>query len=682
MASSARLAALTSHLAPKNLLSTKNEKKQLLEARATAGAAGPSPADLGSALAEAERSYADGFIRGILTEIKTIVMVGASTTWNRPSNFAMKYLQAKGYRVIPVNPAAKGQDLLGETVLGSLSELPFKEMEQGVMVDLFRASEQAGVVTDEALKLKQEGKLDFSVLWMQLGVVNEAAQNRAEAAGVKVVMDRCPKIEFSRLFGELGWHGFDSGVISSKRRTPGRASAPPDEELPKFTGFETRAIHAGAAPDPSTGARSTPIFQTTAYVFDDVEHAAALFNLATFGNIYSRLSNPTTAVLEERICALEGARGGTCCASGHAAQMLTLFCLMQPGCSLVASTRLYGGSITQFSKTIKKFSWDCEFVDVDDLDAVRKACSKPSVRMLWVESLANPGGVVSDLRGLSAIANEAGIPLVVDNTMATPYLCRPIEHGADIVVHSTTKFMSGQGNSMGGVLLDSGKFDWLKYPEKFPSLAQAEPAYHGLVFAETFGDLALTMFSHAVGLRDLGPTMAPMNAWITLNGVETLGLRMDRHCSNAQRVAEFLNQHPFVKWVSYAGLPSDKYNTLAKQYMQNGNYGSVFTFGVKGGYSAGVRVVENLNLASHLANIGDSRTLILHPASTTHRQLTPEQREAAGAGDDVLRISVGLETVGDIIADLEYGLRQAQKGDAMEANPTLAKGVATSAPPS
>ena len=295
------------------------------------------------------------------------------------------------------------------------------------------------------------------------------------------------------------------------------------------------------------------------------------------------------------------------------------------------------------------------FVDVDDLDAVRQACRQDKVKLLWAESLANPGGSVSDIRALASISKEVGIPLIIDNTMATPYLCRPIEHGADLVVHSTTKFLSGQGNAMGGAIVDSGRFDWSRYGDKFPSLTQPEPAYHGLTFAETFGDLAFTLYAHAVGLRDLGPCMAPLNAFLTIGGVETLSLRMERHCDNALRVAEFLQSHAEVAWVSYAGLPGDKYHRLAQQYIQ-GRGGAVFTFGLKGGYHAGVGVVERCQLLSHLANLGDTRSLILHPASTTHRQLTPEQRAAAGAGDDVVRLSVGIESVEDIINDLDRAL--------------------------
>jgi len=559
--------------------------------------------------------------------------------------------------VIPVNQAAKGKTILGELVYGSMNEIPADVKLD--MVDIFRNSEAAGGVTDEAIALKESR--GFSVVWMQLGVINHAAASRATAAGLKVVMDRCPKIEYSRLYRELGQHGFDSGVISSKKRPmgqPGNAAAwTPTGERPVFSGFETRAVHAGAAPDPSTGARVTPIHQNTSYVFDDAEHAASLFDLSTFGNIYSRLSNPTVSALEERLANMEGGRGATCTSSGHAAQLLTLFALMQPGSTVVASNKLYGGSITQFGKTIKKFGWNCTFVDVGNLKQVEEALKDPTARLLFVESLANPGGVVSDLTALSKLTKAVGVPFVVDNTLATPYLCRPIDFGADLVVHSTTKFLSGQGSALGGVVIDSGKFDWAA-TDKFPSLGRPEPAYHGLTFSETFGDLAFTMFSHAVGLRDLGATMAPLHAWLTLNGCETLPVRMERQCSNALAVATWLQSQPKVKWCSHAGLAGSPYNALVKTYLRGGMAGAVFTFGVKGGYEAGVRVVETVELFSHLANVGDSRSLILHPASTTHRQLTDEQRTAAGAGDDVIRLSIGLESADDLIADLAFALQQ------------------------
>lgn len=422
-------------------------------------------------------------------------------------------------------------------------------------------------------------------------------------------------------------------------------------------GFETRAIHAGAAPDPATGARQTPIYQTTAFVFDDIEDAASLFNLQKLGFIYTRLNNPTVAVLEERLANLEGGVGATCTSSGHSAQMMALFPLMSPGDEFIAATKLYGGSLNQFANTFPRaFGWNAVFVDIDDPENVRRAITDKT-KAVFVESLANPGGVVTDLEAIAKITDEAGIPLIVDNTLATPYLCRPLEHGATIVVHSTTKFLSGNGTSLGGVIIDSGKFDWSK-SGKFPALTEPEPGYHGLKFHETFGHLAYTIHAHAVGLRDLGPTQSPMNAFLTLNGIETLPLRMERHSENALKVARFLETHPAVEWVSYAGLESSRYKALSDKYLPRGA-GAVFTFGVKGGYNAGVKVVESVQVFSHLANLGDSRSLIIHPASTTHRQLTEEGQAMAGAGAEVIRLSVGIESAADIIADLDQALNAA-----------------------
>eukprot|EP00750_Incisomonas_marina_P010508 INCI16281.1.p1 GENE.INCI16281.1~~INCI16281.1.p1 ORF type:complete len:564 (-),score=106.74 INCI16281.1:52-1743(-) len=559
-------------------------------------------------------------------------------------------LGAQGYKIVPVNPGSAtddtGETILGEHVYASLADIPFPVD----MVDVFRPAVVCPGIAAEAVAIGAK------VLWLQLGIVSNEAEEIARLAGLNVVMDRCPKIEFSRLFGELGWHGFNSEVISSRRI----GSKPQAAQSLNFSGFDTKAIHAGARPCASTGARATPIFQTSSFVFEDADHAASLFNLQTFGNVYARLSNPTTAVLEERLATLEGGRGATCTSSGHAAQMLALFALMEPGNRLVASDKLYGGSITQFGKTIKKFGWDCTFVDVDDHDAVAEAASDPACRAVWCESLANPGGSISDISALAAICDDVGVPLIVDNTLATPALCRPIEHGASLVVHSTTKFLSGHGNALGGVVIDSGKFNWATQTAdgepKFPSLATPEPAYHGINFFESFGDLAFTIFGHAVALRDLGPTMAPMNAFLTIMGIETLALRMRQHTENALRLAEWLEDHEKVTWVSHAGLSHSPYAALQQEYLPDGA-GSVFTFGVEGGYEAGVKVVENCQLFSHLANVGDTRSLILHPASTTHRQLTEEQREAAGAGDDTLRLSVGLESLDDLILDLEEALR-------------------------
>lgn len=424
-------------------------------------------------------------------------------------------------------------------------------------------------------------------------------------------------------------------------------------------GFDTLAVHAGAAPDPATGARQTPIYQTTAYVFDDVDHAASLFNLQKLGFIYSRLTNPTVSVLEERLAALEGGVGATATASGHAAQLLALFPFMEPGAEILAAKKLYGGSINQLGNSFPRaFGWKTTFVDSDDPENFRKAATSDT-RAIFVESLANPGGVVTDIEAVAKIAGDLGVPFIVDNTMATPYLCRPLEFGADIVVHSTTKFLSGNGTSIGGAVIDSGRFNWAQ-SDKFAGLAGPNPGYHGLDFYETFGNMAYTFHGHAVGLRDLGVNQQPQNAFLTLLGIETLGLRMDRHVSNALKVAEFLDRHDQVAWVNYAGLPSSKYHGLARKYLPKGA-GAVFTFGVKGGYDAGVQVVEGVELLSHLANIGDSRSLIIHPASTTHRQLDAKALEAAGAGPDVVRLSIGIENAEDIIADLDQALNKTAK---------------------
>ncbi len=421
-------------------------------------------------------------------------------------------------------------------------------------------------------------------------------------------------------------------------------------------GFETRAVHAGARPDPTTGARQTPIHQTTSYVFQGVDHAAALFNLEADGYIYTRLGNPTVAVLEERLASLEGGRAAVAASSGHAAQFLTFFTLLQPGDEFLASRNLYGGTITQFGQSFQKLGWTCRFAEPTP-EAFRAAMT-PKVKALFVESVSNPGGVVVDLAAVAALAHDAGVPLIVDNTLATPWLCRPFDWGADLVVHSTTKFLCGNGSSLGGAVVESGRFDWRR-GGRFPNLAGPEPAYHGLDFAAAFGDHAFTAKARTVALRDFGPAMAPLNAWLTLAGIETLPLRMERHVENARKVAEFLAAHPRVAWVSWAGLPQSPYHALARRYLPRGP-GAVFTFGVKGGYAAGVKVVEAVKLFSHLANVGDARSLLLHPAATTHRQLTPAQQEAAGAGPDVIRISVGIETADDLLRDLDQALAQAR----------------------
>ena len=421
-------------------------------------------------------------------------------------------------------------------------------------------------------------------------------------------------------------------------------------------GFETLQIHAGARPDPATGARQTPIYQSTAYVFRDADHAAALFNLQEVGYIYSRLTNPTVAVLQERIATLEGGAGAVCCSSGHAAQIMALFPLMSPGKNVVVSTRLYGGSITQFSQTIKRFGWSATFVDFDDLDAV-KAAIDDDTRAVFCESIANPGGYITDLDAISAIADAAGLPLIVDNTSATPYLCRPIDHGATLVVHSMTKYLTGNGTVTGGVVVDSGTFDW-SASDKFPSLSAPEPAYHGLKFHETFGPLAFTFHGIAIGLRDLGMTLNPQAAHYTLMGIETLSLRMERHCANAVTVAKWLEQDPRVDYVTYAGLESSDYHDRVARICPKGA-GGLFTFALKDGYEACVKLVDSVEIFSHVANLGDTRSLIIHSASTTHRQLTPEQQTAAGAAPEVVRVSIGIESPEDLIADLDQALTKA-----------------------
>ena len=422
--------------------------------------------------------------------------------------------------------------------------------------------------------------------------------------------------------------------------------------------LETQTVHAGTAPDPTTNARVTPIYQTASYVFDDTSHAARLFGLQEFGNIYSRIMNPTNDALEGKITALEGGVGALAVASGHAAQFLAFYTLMDAGCNIVAANKLYGGSLNQIGNAIDKFSWEGRFVDASDPAKVAAAIDDKT-RCVFIESLANPGGVVQDIAAIAKVAHDAGVPLIVDNTMASPALCRPIEHGADIVVHSTTKFLNGHGNAVGGVVVDSGKFDW-KASDKFPSLTQPNPSYHGAVLADALapiGPISFIVGCRVLGLRDFGPAMAPFNAFLALTGMETLGLRMERHCENALALATWLKDHPKIDWVSYAALADDPYNTLCNQYL-GGKGGAVFTFGLKGGYDAGVKLVESVEMFSHLANIGDTRSLIIHPASTTHSQLSDDELVTAGAGPDVVRVSVGIEHIDDIIADISQALEQ------------------------
>lgn len=426
----------------------------------------------------------------------------------------------------------------------------------------------------------------------------------------------------------------------------------------KPQGFNTRAIHAGYSAEATTGACQVPIYQTSAFQFENAEDAADKFALKKFGNVYSRLTNPTNSVLEARLASLEGGTGATITASGHAAQMVALAALMRPGDHFVASHRLYGGTINQFKNTFPtSFGWQCSLVDIDDPENVRKAIL-PNTKAVYLESLSNPMGVIADLEAIAKIAHEAGVPLIVDNTMATSYLCRPFEWGADIVLYSTTKFLSGTGSTVGGAIIEGGKFNWAA-SDKFPALTQADPSYNGLNFYETFGDMAFTVHGHGIGLRDLGPTQSPFHSFLTLLSLETLGLRMQRHCDNALAVAKHLASHPDVSWVSYSGLPDSKYAALAKKYLTHGA-GAVFTFGVKGGFEAAKTFVSSMKLFAHVANIGDARSLVIHPASTTHSQLSEEHRVRAGASPEMVRLSIGLEDVADIIGDIDQALAQAK----------------------
>ena len=418
--------------------------------------------------------------------------------------------------------------------------------------------------------------------------------------------------------------------------------------------FATLAVHAGAAPDASTGARVTPIYQTASFVFDDADHAASLFGLQAFGNIYTRITNPTQSVLEGRIAALEGGTAALAVASGHAAQFLIFHTLLEPGDEFIAGRQLYGGSINQFNHSFKKFDWRVVWADATDPASFERAIT-PKTRAIFCESIANPGGIVVDLPAIAAIAKKAGIPFIVDNTLATPYLCRPKDFGADIVVHSLTKFIGGHGNSIGGAIVDCGTFDWMNSRHIYKTIVEPNASYGGMKLGETFGNFAFAIACRAMGLRDIGPAIAPFNAFLLLTGAETLALRMQRHCDNALAVAQYLQKHHKVAWVNYAGLPTDKCHALHKKICPKGA-GAVFTFGLKGGYDAGVKLISGLKLFSLLANIGDTRSLVIHPASTTHRQLTDEQRGLAGAGPDVVRLSVGIEDEADIIADLAQAL--------------------------
>jgi O-acetylhomoserine (thiol)-lyase len=422
-------------------------------------------------------------------------------------------------------------------------------------------------------------------------------------------------------------------------------------------GFETLALHAGQIPDPATGARAAPIYQTTSFVFDSAEHAASLFNLQTFGNVYSRISNPTVAVFEERVAALEGGRAALATATGQSAEAVAIMTLVEAGDHVVSAATLYGGTHTLLGVNLKKFGVETTFVDADDPENFRRAL-KPNTKLLYAETLGNPSINVVDIERVGAIAREAGVPFVVDNTVPSPYLCRPLDHGADIVVHSATKYIGGHGTTMGGVIVESGKFPWGN--GKFPGMTTPSQGYHGVIFHETFGDFGYTMRCRMETMRTFGPALAPFNAWMLLQGLETLPVRMDRHCANARAVAEFLSGHPQVSWVNYPGLPGNKYHGLARKYLPNGA-SSLLSFGIKGGAAAGERFIDAATFMSHLANIGDAKTLVIHPASTTHRQMSEDEQAKAGVLPEMIRVSVGIETLDDILWDIDQSLHAAAK---------------------
>lgn len=428
------------------------------------------------------------------------------------------------------------------------------------------------------------------------------------------------------------------------------------KQIERPLGFNTRALHAGYDPDPTTGARAVPIYQSTSFVFENSDHAAALFALQQFGNIYTRIMNPTTAVLEERVAALEGGAAALAVGSGQAAQLLAITSLLEPGDEVVSASTLYGGTYTQFDVSFRKFGINAVFVEPDDPENFRKAIT-PKTRCLYGETISNPRGNVLDIEAVAKIAHENGIPLVIDNTFATPYVCRPIEYGADIVLHSLTKFMGGHGTSIGGIIVDAGKFDWSN--GKFPQLTEPSRAYHGMKFWDVFGPISFIIRARVEGLRDLGPALSPFNSFLFLQGIETLGMRMDRHLENAIAVARFLESHELVSWVKYPGLPSSPSHALARKYTPRGA-GAVFSFGIKGGKEAGKKFIDSVMLFSHLANVGDARSLVIHPASTTHQQLSEGEQLAAGVTPDLIRLSIGLEDVEDLLWDLDQALKKSQ----------------------
>lgn len=424
------------------------------------------------------------------------------------------------------------------------------------------------------------------------------------------------------------------------------------KDIERPLGFNTRALHAGYDPDPTTHARAVPIYQTTSFTFDDTEHAARLFALQEFGNIYTRIMNPTTAVLETRVASLENGAAALALSSGQAAQFLALTTIAAPGDQIVSASTLYGGTYTQFDVTMRRLGYDIVFVEPDDPENFAKAIT-PKTKLLYGESIGNPRSNVLDIGAVSKIAHDHGLPLVIDNTFSTPYLTRPIDHGADVVVHSLTKFMGGHGNSIGGIIVDGGKFPWNN--GNFPQFTNPSPAYHGLKFWDTFAGISFIIKARVEGLRDMGPCVSPFNSFLFLQGIETLGMRMERHLANTMAVVKHLESHNRVEWVKYASLPSSPYFQLAQKYTPKGA-GAVFSFGIKGGYGAGKRFINNLRIFSHLANLGDARSLVIHPASTTHQQLGAEEQQAAGVTPELIRLSIGLEDVDDLIWDLDQAL--------------------------
>lgn len=428
------------------------------------------------------------------------------------------------------------------------------------------------------------------------------------------------------------------------------------EKNDRVYGFNTRSVHAGYTPEQTTHARAVPIYQSTSFTFDNSEHAAALFGLRQFGNIYTRIMNPTTAVLEERVASLENGVAALATASGQSAQLLAISSLLQSGDHFVAASTLYGGTYTQFDVSFRRFGYDVTFVEPDDPENFRKAIT-PKTKAIFAETISNPRGNILDIEAVAKIAHENGVPLIVDNTFATPWVTRPIDYGADIVVTAMTKFLGGHGNSIGGIIIDSGRFPWNN--GKFPQLAEPSPAYHGMNFWEVFGGIAFIIRARVEGLRDLGPAISPFNSFLILHGVETLSLRMTRHLENALAVAKHLENHPLVGWVKYPSLPSSPYYKLAQKYAPKGG-GAVFSFGIKGGYDAGTKFIDSLKIFSHLANVGDVRSLVIHPASTTHQQLSVEDQAAAGVTPDMVRLSIGIEDLEDIIWDLDQALAAAQ----------------------